>query len=56
MLLELGEVFPAVQNAEKAVQCDLTWPVARQTLGRAQLSLGEVEMVSQVTCRANVFL
>lgn len=46
VLLELGEIFPAVETAEKAVQCDLTWSAARQALGRAQLGLGELEMVS----------
>lgn len=44
--MELNEVFPAVQAAEKAVGLDPTWSVARQTLGRAQLGLGEVHMVS----------
>lgn len=44
-LMELKEVFPAVQAAEKAVELDPTWSVARQTLGRAQLGLGEVYMV-----------
>lgn len=44
-LLELSEVFPAVQAAERAVELEPTWSVARQTLGRAQLGLGEVHMV-----------
>ncbi len=44
MLLELGEVFPAVQSGEKAVSLDLTWSTARLTLGRAQLGIGELEM------------
>lgn len=43
--MELGEVFPAVEAAEKAVKLDPTWAVARQTLGRAQLGFGEVELV-----------
>ena len=46
VLLEIGEVFPAVQSAEKAVSLDLTWSVARQTLGRAQLGIGELDMVT----------
>jgi len=45
VLLELEEVFPAVQAAEKAVQLDPTWAIAKQTLGRAQLGMGEVHMV-----------
>ena len=43
--MELSEVFPAVLAAEKAVDLNPTWSVARQTLGRAQLGLGEVDMV-----------
>ena len=43
--MELSEVFPAVQAAERAVELDPTWSVARITLGRAQLGLGEVHMV-----------
>ena len=46
VLLQLGEVFPAVKCAERAVELDPTWAIGRQTLGRAQLGLGEVEMVS----------
>ena len=44
--MEVGEVFVAVQCAEKAVQLSPTWTVARQTLGRSQLGIGEVHMVS----------
>lgn len=43
--MEVGEVFVAVQCAEKAVQLSPTWATARQTLGRAQLGIGEVYMV-----------
>ncbi len=43
--MEVGEVFPATQSAERAVRLDPTWAVARQTLGRAQLGIGEVHMV-----------
>ena len=39
-------MFVAVQCAEKAVQLSPTWTVARQTLGRSQLGIGEVHMVS----------
>lgn len=44
--MELGEVFPAVQSGERAVELEPTWGVAWQTLGRAQLGLGEVRLVS----------
>ena len=44
--MEVGEVFEAVQCAERAVQFSVTWAAARQTLGRAQLGIGEVLMVS----------
>ncbi|XP_077863552.1 tetratricopeptide repeat protein 33-like isoform X2 [Saccoglossus kowalevskii] len=43
-LMELNEVFPAVQMAEKAVMLSPTWWVAYQTLGRTQLGLGELQM------------
>ncbi len=44
-LLELGELFPAVQCAKRAVQLEPQWATARQTLGRTQLGIGELEMV-----------
>ena len=46
-LMEVGEAFEAVQSAERAVSLSLTWSAARQTLGRAQLGIGEVHMVSK---------
>lgn len=42
----LQEVFPAVEAAEMAVKLDPLWWEAWQTLGRAQLNLGEVDLVS----------
>lgn len=45
-LMAVGEVFPAVQAAEYAVKLDPTWWEARQTLGRALLNMGEVNLVS----------
>ena len=45
-LMAVGEAFPAVQAAQKAVSADPTWWEARQTLGRAQLNMGEVRMVT----------
>eukprot|EP00731_Ephydatia_muelleri_P018031 Em0011g71a len=44
VLLQLDEVFPAVKCAERAVELNPTWSIGRQTLGRAQLGFGEVEM------------
>ncbi|XP_026863752.1 tetratricopeptide repeat protein 33 isoform X1 [Electrophorus electricus] len=44
VLTILQEVFPAVQAAETAVRLRPNWWEAWQTLGRAQLSLGEVEL------------
>ncbi len=38
-------MFPAVIECDKAVLLDSQWAVARQTLGRAQLGLGELIMV-----------
>ncbi|KAL8597855.1 hypothetical protein ACOMHN_061388 [Nucella lapillus] len=43
-LMAVGEVFPAVHTAQQAVKADPTWWVARQTLGRAQLNMGEVRL------------
>ena len=46
VLQELQEVFPAVESAMKATQYEPNWSTAWQTLGRAQLGLGEVLLVS----------
>ncbi|CAH3199119.1 unnamed protein product, partial [Porites evermanni] len=46
VLLELHELFPAIQAAEKAVSLNPHWFVAHQTLGRAQMGFGDTEMVS----------
>lgn len=51
-LMELCEVFPAVQSAKKAVEFAPTWWIAHQTLGRAYLGLGEVRMAVQSFSRA----
>jgi len=42
----LHELFPAIQAAEKAVSLNPHWHIAHQTLGRAQMGYGDVEMVS----------
>lgn len=44
--MQLNEIFPAVSMAEKAVKLKNNWWVSYQTLGRAQLGIGEVKMVS----------
>uniref|UniRef100_W5MZI8 Protein kinase, AMP-activated, alpha 1 catalytic subunit n=1 Tax=Lepisosteus oculatus TaxID=7918 RepID=W5MZI8_LEPOC len=44
VLTFLKEVFPAVQAAEMAVRLSPRWWESWQTLGRAQLSLGEVDL------------
>lgn len=44
--MELHELFPAIQAAEKAVSLNPHWFVAHQTLGRAQMGFGDTEMVS----------
>ncbi|XP_013789500.1 tetratricopeptide repeat protein 33-like [Limulus polyphemus] len=43
-LMQLNEVFPAVQAAEKAVNLNPVWWIAYQTLGRAQLGIGEIKL------------
>ena len=44
--MQLNEVFPALSMAEKAVKLKNNWWVSYQTLGRAQLGIGEVKMVN----------
>ncbi|XP_023678836.1 tetratricopeptide repeat protein 33 isoform X1 [Paramormyrops kingsleyae] len=44
VLSHLQEVFPAVRAAEMAVKLRPLWWEARQTLGRAQLNMGEVDL------------
>jgi len=44
--VSLGEVFPAVSAAERAVDLNRNWWIGYQTLGRAQLGLGEVKLVT----------
>lgn len=39
---ELQELYPAVATAAQAVQTKPNWWAAYQTLGRAQLNLGEI--------------
>jgi len=46
--MSLGEVYPAVCEAEKAVNLNKNWWIGLQTLGRAQLGLGEVRLVRSV--------
>jgi len=45
VLMSLGEVYSAVCAAEKAVGLNANWWIGHQTLGRAQLGLGEVKLV-----------
>jgi len=44
VLLELNELYPAVQTAELAVEKDPLWSTGYQTLGRAQISYGEIKL------------
>ena len=41
---EAGDTLSAIRAGERAVACDAQWADAHQTLGRAQLNLGEVEL------------
>ncbi|XP_066922027.1 tetratricopeptide repeat protein 33-like [Clytia hemisphaerica] len=52
ILLELGEIFPAVQAAEQVVKLNPTWAEGFQTLGRTQISIGEIDMALKSFCRA----
>lgn len=47
VLTILQEAFPAVTAAETAVKLRPLWWEGWQTLGRAQLNLGEVDLVSE---------
>jgi|EP00802_Teleaulax_amphioxeia_P020188 tetratricopeptide (TPR) repeat protein len=42
--MEAGDTYAAIQAAECAVRCDAQWAPGHQTLGRAQMNFGEVEM------------
>lgn len=42
VFLQLGRFWDAVQCANRATELDATWADAFLTLGRSQLSLGEV--------------
>ncbi|CAB4007789.1 tetratricopeptide repeat 33 [Paramuricea clavata] len=44
VLLELDEIFPAIQSAEMAVTLNPRSPNSLQTLGRGQIAIGEIEM------------
>ena len=48
----LQEVFPAVQAAEMVVKLRPLWWEGWQTLGRAQLSLGELDLVRMASSPA----
>uniref|UniRef100_A0A131YMU7 Tetratricopeptide repeat protein n=1 Tax=Rhipicephalus appendiculatus TaxID=34631 RepID=A0A131YMU7_RHIAP len=52
VLMLLREDFAAVQEAEQVVKLDPSWWVAHQTLGRAQLQLGEIQMALRSFCSA----
>ncbi|XP_063962862.1 tetratricopeptide repeat protein 33-like [Lytechinus pictus] len=52
VLMELHEVFPAVEAAQQATVLAPQWWVAYQTLGRAQLGLGEITMAVKSFSRA----
>ncbi|KAG0714623.1 Tetratricopeptide repeat protein 33 [Chionoecetes opilio] len=50
--MQVGEVYPALKAAEAAVQQRPNWWVGLQTLGRAQLGLGEVGLAVKTFSRA----
>ncbi|XP_003728867.1 tetratricopeptide repeat protein 33 [Strongylocentrotus purpuratus] len=52
VLMELHEVFPAVEAAQQATVLAPQWWVAYQTLGRAQIGLGEITMAVKSFSRA----
>ena len=50
--MHVGEPFLAVASAEKALEISATWWLGYQTLGRAQLAVGEVTMAIKSFSRA----
>ncbi|XP_065071844.1 tetratricopeptide repeat protein 33-like [Rhopilema esculentum] len=44
VLMELNEIFPAVENAKKAIHFRPDWAEGHQTLGRALLNIGELKL------------
>ncbi|MPC31564.1 Tetratricopeptide repeat protein 33 [Portunus trituberculatus] len=50
--MAVGEVLPALNAAEAAVKLCPNWWVGLQTLGRAQLGLGEVDLAVKTFSRA----
>lgn len=51
-LMQLNEPFCAVKAAETSIQSDPKWWVAYQTLGRAQMGVGEIKMAITNFCKA----
>ena len=51
-LLQVNELYPAVITAEKAVHDCPTWWPSYQTLGRAQINIGEIELAIQTFSKA----
>lgn len=52
VLMELNQMFPAIQSAETAISIDPNWWTAHQTLARAQMGFGQVEMAQKSISRA----
>jgi len=46
-LIQLHEWIPAIQAANRAIECNKTWWEGHQTLGRAQLGLGEIKLAKR---------
>jgi len=51
-LMELEEIFPAVQAAEAAVLSNPIWHIAWRTLGRAQIGFGDIDIAITSFSRA----
>lgn len=52
VLMELGEIHPALESAEKSAKIKPIWAEAFQTLGRAQLNVGEIHLALKSFARA----
>lgn len=48
VLMELEEIFPAVESAQRAIHLRPNWAQGHQTLGRSLLNTGHLNLVCQV--------
>ncbi|RWS29202.1 tetratricopeptide repeat protein 33-like isoform X1 [Leptotrombidium deliense] len=52
LLMELNEIFPAVEAAKTSVDLKCNWFIAHQTYARSLLNVGEIEKAIKAFCTA----